>query len=123
MKNFLLKRDNTPSKSLFIAFWRAKWQSAVHHQQRICQYWKSMHVMYTIDFQYWQWISERSLCQILCWWWTADCHFACQNAINNDFEAENILENLKKREYYPFSVKNFSEYRNAAKVVFNHNNW
>jgi len=27
-----------------------------------CQYWKSIvHVMYTINFQYWEWISERSL--------------------------------------------------------------
>jgi len=27
-----------------------------------CQYWKStVHVTYTIDFQYWQWISKRSL--------------------------------------------------------------
>jgi len=28
-----------------------------------CQYWKStVHVTYTIDLQYWQWILKRSLC-------------------------------------------------------------
>jgi len=43
-------------------------QSHVHRLYRLrfdihCKYWKStVYVTYTIDFQYWQWISKRSLC-------------------------------------------------------------